>query len=75
METSLTSDFAILSIVMGLMAGFGTLSAIRGVFTFLSLCGLHISKGKRAIARCFGPGFLCPKIPAPSLQIIIDDKN
>lgn len=44
METSLTSDFAILSIVMGLMAGFGTLSAIRGVFTFLVFVGLTLTQ-------------------------------
>jgi len=44
METSFTSDFAILSIVMGLMAGFGTLSAIRGVFTFLVFVGLTLTQ-------------------------------
>ena len=35
METSLTSVFASLSIVLGLLVGFGTLSVVRGVFTFL----------------------------------------
>ena len=35
METSLTTVFAGLSIVLGLMVGFGTLSVVRGVFTFL----------------------------------------
>ncbi|MEE8432225.1 MAG: hypothetical protein V3S16_13340 [Candidatus Desulfatibia sp.] len=44
METSLISDFAILSIVMGLMAGFGTLSAIRGVFTFLVFVGFTLTQ-------------------------------
>lgn len=44
METSLTSDFAILSIVMGLMVGFGALSAIRGVFTFLVFAGFTLTQ-------------------------------
>jgi hypothetical protein len=35
METSLISTFAGLSIVLGLLVGLGTLSVIRGVFTFL----------------------------------------
>jgi hypothetical protein len=43
METSLISVFAGLSIVFGLLAGFGTLSAIRGVFTFLVFMGLALS--------------------------------
>ena len=43
METSLISVFAGLSIVFGLLVGFGTLSAIRGVFTFLMLTGLALS--------------------------------
>ena len=44
METSLASSFAILSIIMGLMVGFGTLSAIRGVFTFLVFVGLTLTQ-------------------------------
>jgi hypothetical protein len=40
METSLISTFAGLSIVLGLLVGFGTLSVIRGVFTFLMFIGL-----------------------------------
>ena len=43
METSLISVFAGLSIVFGLLAGFGTLSVIRGVFTFLVFMGLALS--------------------------------
>jgi len=43
METSLTSVFASLSIVLGLMVGFGTLSIVRGVFTFLMFMGLTLS--------------------------------
>ena len=43
METSLISVFAGLSIVFGLLVGFGTLSEIRGVFTFLMLTGLALS--------------------------------
>ncbi len=43
METSLISVFAGLSIVFGLLAGFGTLSVIRGVFTFLMFIGLALS--------------------------------
>jgi len=43
METSLISVFAGLSIVFGLMVGFGTLSIIRGVFTFLMFMGLALS--------------------------------
>ncbi len=43
METSLISVFASLSIVFGLLAGFGTLSVIRGVFTFLVFMGLALS--------------------------------
>jgi hypothetical protein len=43
METSLTSVFASLSIVLGLMVGFGTLSVVRGVFTFLMFIGLTLS--------------------------------
>lgn len=43
METSLISVFAGLSIVFGLLAGFGTLSVIRGVFTFLMFMGLALS--------------------------------
>ena len=43
METSLISVFAGLSIVFGLLVGFGTLSAIRGVFTFLMFTGLALS--------------------------------
>ena len=43
METSLISVFAGLSIVFGLLVGFGTLSAIRGVFTFLMFIGLALS--------------------------------
>ena len=43
METSLTSVFAGLSIVLGLLVGFGTLSIVRGVFTFLMFIGLTLS--------------------------------
>lgn len=43
METSLTSVFAGLSIVLGLFVGFGTLSVVRGVFTFLMFIGLALS--------------------------------
>ena len=43
METSLTSVFASLSVVLGLMVGFGTLSIVRGVFTFLMFVGLTLS--------------------------------
>ena len=43
METSLISTFAGLSIVLGLLVGFGTLSVIRGVFTFLMFIGLALS--------------------------------
>jgi len=43
METSLISVFAGLSIVFGLLVGFGTLSVIRGVFTFLMFIGLALS--------------------------------
>jgi len=43
METSLTSVFAGLSIVFGLLVGFGTLSVVRGVFTFLMFIGLALS--------------------------------
>jgi len=43
METSLISVFAGLSIVFGLIVGFGTLSVIRGVFTFLMFTGLALS--------------------------------
>lgn len=43
METSLISVFAGLSIVFGLMVGFGTLSVIRGIFTFLVFMGLALS--------------------------------
>lgn len=43
METSLISVFAGLSVVFGLLVGFGTLSIIRGVFTFLMFVGLALS--------------------------------
>ena len=43
METSLASIFASLSIVLGLMVGFGTLSIVRGIFTFLIFIGLTLS--------------------------------
>ncbi len=43
METSLISTFAGLSILLGLLVGFGTLSVIRGVFTFLMFIGLALS--------------------------------
>jgi hypothetical protein len=43
MESSLISVFAGLSIVFGLMVGFGTLSVVRGVFTFLMFIGLALS--------------------------------
>lgn len=44
METTLITDFAILSIVMGFMVGLGTLSAIRGLFTFLVFIGLSLAQ-------------------------------
>ena len=44
METTLISDFAILSIVMGLIVGLGTLSVIRGLFTFLVFIGLSLTQ-------------------------------
>ena len=43
METSLISTFAGLSIVLGLLVGLGTMSVIRGVFTFLMFIGLALS--------------------------------
>ncbi|UCD91142.1 MAG: hypothetical protein JSW04_06885 [Desulfobacterales bacterium] len=43
METSLISTFTGLSIFLGLLVGFGTLSVIRGVFTFLMFIGLALS--------------------------------
>ena len=43
MDTSLTSVFLGLSVVFGLMVGFGTLSVVRGVFTFLMFIGLALS--------------------------------
>ena len=43
METSLISVFAGLSIVFGLLTGIGTLSVIRGIFTFLVFMGLALS--------------------------------
>jgi len=44
METSLISTFASLSIILGLLVGFGTLSVIRGIFTFLIFIGLTLSQ-------------------------------
>ena len=44
METSLISTFASLSIIMGLLAGVGTLSVVRGIFTFLIFIGLALSQ-------------------------------
>jgi len=44
METSLISTFAGLSIILGLLVGFGTLSVIRGIFTFLIFIGLIFSQ-------------------------------
>jgi len=44
METSLISNFVILSIVLGLLTGLGTLSLIRGLFTFLVFIGLSLSQ-------------------------------
>lgn len=43
METSLISVFAGLSIVLGILVGVGTLSVVRGVFTFLMFIGLTLS--------------------------------
>jgi hypothetical protein len=43
METSLISTFAGLSIVLGFLVGLGTLSVVRGVFTFLMFIGLALS--------------------------------
>lgn len=44
METSLISTFASLSIILGLLVGFGTLSLVRGIFTFLIFIGLTLSQ-------------------------------
>ena len=44
METSLISTFAGLSIILGLLVGFGTLSVVRGIFTFLIFIGLTLSQ-------------------------------
>lgn len=44
METSLILDFAILSVVLGLLVGLGTLSAVRGIFTFLVFIGLALAQ-------------------------------
>jgi len=44
METSLISTFASLSIILGLLVGFGTLSVIRGIFIFLIFIGLTLSQ-------------------------------
>ena len=43
METSLILVFAELSIVMGLLAGVGTFSVVRGIFTFLIFIGLSLA--------------------------------
>ncbi|MGB6011394.1 MAG: hypothetical protein WBI57_09030 [Desulfobacterales bacterium] len=43
METSMISVFASLSIVLGILVGFGTLSVTREVFTFLMFIGLTLS--------------------------------
>jgi hypothetical protein len=44
METTLISDFAILSIVMGLLVGLGTMSIIRGLGIFLIFIGLTLAQ-------------------------------
>ena len=44
METSLISVFAGLSIFLGLLIGLGTLSVIRGIFTFLLFMGLVLAE-------------------------------
>jgi len=44
METSLISTFASLSIILGLLVGFGTLSVVRGIFAFLIFIGLTLSQ-------------------------------
>ncbi len=44
METTLISDFAILSVISGLLIGLGTMSLIRGLFTFLVFMGLALSQ-------------------------------
>jgi hypothetical protein len=44
MESSLISTFASLSIILGLLVGFGTLSVVRGIFTFLIFIGLTMSQ-------------------------------
>ena len=44
METSLISTFAGLSIFLGLLVGLGTLSVIRGLFTFFMFMGLALSQ-------------------------------
>lgn len=43
METSLITTFASLSVILGLFVGVGTLSVIRGIFTFLVFMGLALS--------------------------------
>jgi hypothetical protein len=49
METSLISVFASLSIVFGILVGFGTLSVTRGAFTFLMFIGLSLSAFLNAV--------------------------
>jgi len=44
METTHILDFAILSIVMGLLIGLGTMSKIRGLFIFLIFMGLTLAQ-------------------------------
>ena len=44
METSLMTTFASLSIILGLLVGFGTLSPVRGIFTFMIFMGLTLSQ-------------------------------
>lgn len=44
METTLISDFAILSIIMGLLIGLGTMSIIRGMVIFLIFIGLTLAQ-------------------------------
>lgn len=44
METTLILDFVILSIVLGLLIGLGTMSVVRGLFTFLVFIGFALSQ-------------------------------
>ena len=43
MDWSMVLEFSGLSIITGIIAGFGTLSIIRGLFTFLLFLGLAMT--------------------------------